>query len=248
MALYVNGDDFGLGESCTLAVAEALEKGYITGTTMTANGEYFENAVRLAKKRGFTDKIGVHFNLTEGRPLTKEMEKTELFVEDGFFHKRYLKNPRELTDAEANAVYKELSAQAERLKKSGLAVARADSHHYIHTFIHLAPIAARVCLEHDIIRVRIDRTFDTPERPRITDGRIENLWWRERGFLTTAHFGRMSDLEEGAVPDDVEIMTHPDYDKNGILIDRTGVEDGCPTGRPLREITRFLGEKEEKPL
>lgn len=237
MSIYINGDDFGMNERCSRAIAEALEKGYITGTTMTANGEYFENAVRLAERRGFTDKIGVHFNLTEGKPLTKEIEKIELFVKDGFFHKKYLKYPRELTDTEADAVYKELSAQTERLEKSGLTINRADSHHYIHTFIHLAPIAARVCLEHNIVRVRINRTFDTPERPRITDGRIENLWWRERGFLSTAHFGRMSDLEKGAVPDDVEIMTHPDYDKNGLLIDRTGVEDGFPVGKPLKLFT-----------
>ena len=39
MSIFINGDDFGMNKSCTLAIAEAIEKGLIDGTTMMANGE-----------------------------------------------------------------------------------------------------------------------------------------------------------------------------------------------------------------
>lgn len=240
MTLIINGDDFGLNESCSKAIAEAMSNRLITNTTMIATGEYFDEAVRLARDHGFIDKIGVHFNLTEGAPLTPEMKNTPAFVRDGYFHKDYLKNPRELTGQEASAVLTELRAQAERLKASGIPVCRADSHHYIHTFVYIAPLVSAVCKEFDIPRIRINRTFDTGRHPVITNGRVKNSWWNEQGFETTAHFGRLEDIYPDGFPDDTEIMLHPDYDKNGVLIDRTGVQDGYPVGEKLVNINSIL--------
>ena len=54
----INGDDFGMTESCTGAICLALRKGLITHTTMLANGVCFEQAVVLAREKGFVEKIG----------------------------------------------------------------------------------------------------------------------------------------------------------------------------------------------
>lgn len=236
MSLFINGDDFGMSKSCTLAIAEAIEKELIDGTTMMANGEYFDEAAALAASLGFAGKIGVHLNLTEGAPLTEEIKTVSAFVAGGRFHKEYLKKPCPLTEREQAAVFIELAAQIKRIRQAGINVIRADSHHYIHTFVHIAPLVAEVCRKNGIKRIRINRTFDTPERPIMTDGRIDNSFWCARGFETTAHFGRMSDVELGKIPDDTEIMVHPDYDKNGVLIDRTGTADGYPTGVQIKRI------------
>ena len=238
MKQIINGDDLGLNESCSRAIAEALSEGLITHTTMMATGEYFEGAAKTARKQGFSDRVGIHFNLTEGRPLTKEILCFEAFVRDGRFHKDYLRRPRPLTDPEKAAVIIELTAQVDRLRREGFPVSRADSHHYVHTFIELAPLFAQVCRKHGIRRVRINRTFHTSERPMITEGMMPNDWWREQGFDTTAHFGRLSDAVAFGIPDDTEIMVHPDFDRNGVLIDRTGIRDGFPTGTPLSIIQR----------
>lgn len=236
MSIFINGDDFGMSKSCSLAIAEAIEKGLIDGTTMMANGEYFEEAVTLSASRGFSGKIGVHLNLTEGAPLTGEIKTVKAFVNDGQFHKEYLKNPRPLTEREQAAVCAELAAQINRIRQAGINAVRADSHHYIHTFVHIAPLVAKVCKESEIKRIRINRTFDTPDRPMITEGRIENSFWRAQDFETTAHFGRLSDITPGNIPADTEIMVHPDYDKNGVLIDRTGTAHGCPAGARIIRI------------
>lgn len=236
MRLFINGDDFGMNKSCSRAIAEALDRGLIDGTTMMVNGEYFDSAATLSEELGFTCKIGVHFNLTEGRPLTSEIVKCPAFVKDGNFHKGYIRSPRPLTEAEQITVYAELSAQVERIMRAGINAKRADSHHYIHTFEHLAPVFARVCREQGITQIRLNRTYDTPEHPVITEGRISNNFWRENGFTTTGNFGRLADLQSGIVRGYTEIMVHPDYDKNGILIDRTGIADGFPKGSPLSVI------------
>jgi predicted glycoside hydrolase/deacetylase ChbG (UPF0249 family) len=235
MSLIINGDDYGLRESCSLAIAEAIREGLITHTTMMSTGEYFEEAIRLAAELGFTDKIGVHLNLTEGSPLTDIMRNTPAFVRDGLFHKAYLKKPRELTDSEQTAVKAELSAQIEMIKSKGIPVFHADSHHNIHLYKPVTPLAAEVCKNNNIKRIRINRTFSTPERP-IISGLTDNSRWIELGFETTSYFGRMSDLAQVIHPDDTEIMVHPDYDRNGVLIDRRGVADGYPFGDRLTDI------------
>lgn len=241
MNLIINGDDYGMNERCSLAIAQALSDGLITNATMMATGDYFEEAAAIAVKRGFADRLGIHMNLTEGRPLTSEITSTELFVRNGYFHKDYLSNPRQLTSAERSAVTHELEAQTERILQAGIPLSRADSHHYIHTFLHIAPIAAQVCRANGIRRIRINRTFNTAQRPVITEGRIDNEWWRRQGFITTVHFGRMSDLTTEKLSGDTEIMVHPDFDKNGVLIDRTGTENGFPTGVPLETIRELIG-------
>ena len=231
--LIINGDDFGMNESCTSAIAQAVGEGLITDTTMMANGDYFDEAAALAKQKGFSDRIGVHFNLTEGEPLTDGIRKLAAFVSDGVFHKGFLRCPHPLSDAEQKAVFAELSAQIERIEQAGIRITHADSHHYIHNLTFLAPIVAQACKEHGVGKIRLNRTFDTPSHPCVIENRTDNAFWRENGFVTAKQFGRLSDLRQIAIPDLTAIMVHPDFDRDGRLIDRTAVIDGFPAGEPL---------------
>ena len=239
--VIINGDDLGMNERCSAAIAQAFREGLISDTTMTANGGFFESAVALAKEYGFFDRIGIHFNLTEGEPLTDEMRSLSGFTENGMFSKAFLRHEDPLTEAQKAAVYRELSAQAERMERVGISVTHADSHHYIHNDVRIAPIAAQVCREHGIGRIRLNRTFDTASRPRPTQNRVDNHWWGEQGFVTPAQFGRLSDIGEAEIPDLTEIMVHPDLDRDGRLIDRTGMSDGYPTGQPLYNAAERIG-------
>ena len=231
--VMINADDFGLNESCSRAIAEAFAKGLVTDTTMTANGEFFNGAVELAKRDGFFEKIGIHMNLTQGQPLTDEIKKLPDFVTDGRFNKRYNWN-RELSPAERTAVYRELSAQFERLEKAGIKITHADSHHYIHNAPYIAPIAEKVCMEHGVKRLRIMRNLgDMPEAERQKANEYRD-GLRSRGFITTDYFGRISEAQDRELPGSVELLVHPDFDKDGNLIDRHGVEDGIPFGEKIK--------------
>ena len=241
MSIIINGDDYGMNRRCSEAIARAFGEGLITDTTMMANGGYFEEAVALAAAEGFSDKIGIHFNLTEGEPLSGDIRGLSAFVSVGGFHKGFLKIPRPLSEDERAAVYAELSAQAARISGAGIGITHADSHHYIHNNIYLAPIVSRVCKEYGICKIRLSRTFDTPDRPRVTQNVIDNSFWRQAGFKTAAHFGRLSDVMGGDIPDGAEIMVHPDFDRNGGLIDRTGVEDGFTAGDSLPRLSSEFG-------
>lgn len=242
--IIINGDDFGMNAGCSLAIAAAFDRGLITDTTMMANGLYFDEAASLAKRKGFRDRIGIHFNLTEGVPLTREILSAADFVRDGRFHKSYTKAPGPLNEEVRAAVFIELCAQLQRLTDAGLRITHADSHHYIHTFSQLAPIAAAACRRFGIGKIRLNRTFDTPEHPRPAADRADNAFWRENGFITTVHFGRRADFVNAPIPDGTEVIVHPDFDRDGRLIDRLGMRDGHPIGEELDFISRRADELE----
>ena len=235
--ITINGDDFGLNERNSAAIAEAFDKELITDATMLANFPYFDQAVKLAEQRGFTDKIGIHFNLTAGVPLTEDIKSCQRFVTDGVFNKKYNRTAP-LSKAEKDAIYKELTAQTEKIKSAGIPINHADSHHHIHTAVFIAPIVLDVCREYGIGKIRSHRNLGTiPFYKRIVKDRFNN-WLVKQGFITTKYFAYVMDIRDGDLPDDTEIMVHPDYDKNGILIDRRDMLDGMPTGYELPDFRR----------
>ena len=227
--LIVNADDFGLFEHNSRAIAEAFKKGYVTDTTAMATGEYL-------------DRIGIHFNLTEGVPLTEEMKNCPMFVENGRFHK-HPDRLRAPSEEEERAIYAELTAQVKRLKDAGVVLTHADSHHHIHTGPFLIPIFLRICDEAGIEKIRLHRNLGKIKLyKRIVKKRFNKFLW-QNGMKTTAYFGSLEDALLCGIPGDTEIMVHPDYDENGQLIDRVEFKDGVPCGDALSRIEKLPGER-----
>ena len=235
--IIINADDFGLSGNVNRAIVSAFREGLISDTTMLANGEAFDEAVTLAKENGFADNVGIHFNLTEDKPLTEDIKRCPAFCENGIFHDR-INRLKPLNKTEKEAVYKELSAQAAKIKAAGLKIDHADSHHHIHTAIFIAPIVFKVCKGFDIEKIRIHRnTGSIPAYKKVIKS-IYNKNLRKRGFKTTDCFGSLKDIAGIALPDNLEIMAHPDYGKDGILIDRRKFVDGVPTGVALYSVAQ----------
>ena len=239
--VIINGDDFGMNERCSKAIAQALEKGLITDTTAMANGEWFDEALALARHYVFTDRIGIHLNLTEGKPLTEAICRYPDFVTNGVFNKGAMKLNRALTDDEYKAVYAELNAQINRLKVADIPITHADSHHYIHNSLYLLPVVAEVCKAHGIRKIRLQRDLAPVGEAVKAEIGAYNQVLRLNGFVTTDHFGRPEDIQDRDIPDCTELLVHPDFDRNGELIDRRGMSDGYPIGDSLPDIGRLNG-------
>ena len=58
------------------------------------NMPYVDEAVRISKDNGFSDKVGLHLNLVEGRPLTENIRDTVLCDENGMFVSSIMKMPQ----------------------------------------------------------------------------------------------------------------------------------------------------------
>lgn len=231
----LNADDFGQTESCTKAIYEAFEKGLITDTTMVANGEAMELAFALAPKlRG---RIGVHLNLTEGTALTPEIRQNPKFVLNGCFTD-YFKGRDHyfcpLSRQDRQDLYTELTAQVDRLVDGGIRISHADSHHHIHWNWMLAPIIFRVCREHGICRIRCHKNLAGPFK--LWNGLyawLYRLRLRWNGFRCPDHFESIR-MYKKPLAGISEMMVHPDYDPDGVLIDRQKREH-LPDGRVIAQ-------------
>lgn len=220
--IVINADDFGLTESCTKAICEAFERKLITHTTMIANGKAYEFALSCIEEYQLQDKVGIHFNLTDGVPLTEPIKECKAFVTNGVFHGK-INRLKPLSKVEKQAVYEELEAQMKRLKKDGLKILRADSHNHIHTSIFIAPLVIDVCKKYEVLNIRIHRNIgEIPKYKKIVKN-LYNIWLRKQGFQTTQYFGLIEDIKQESIKgkriEQLEIMVHPDYSVKNELID-----------------------------
>ena len=74
--LVINADDFGLCDGVNRAVAQAHTDGVLTSTTLMANMPAAEEAVKIAKEMPSLG-VGIHLNLTEGPPVSKDQSVKE---------------------------------------------------------------------------------------------------------------------------------------------------------------------------
>lgn len=142
--LIINADDCGRNTTVDFVIRNCLEEGLLSSTTVMANMEDVEGAIKLY--RDFSSKVsfGAHLNLTEGIPITKN----EIFLETGFCKEnngqmvfngaafRWKFIPHNLRIA----IYEELSAQLSRLLDVGIIPSHIDSHQHIHFSPFIMPI------------------------------------------------------------------------------------------------------------
>ena len=73
--LIVTADDFGYALERDRGIIEAFKNGIITRASLLVNGfSATSTAIELAQKHGFT--LGIHLNLTEGRPVCENHESS----------------------------------------------------------------------------------------------------------------------------------------------------------------------------
>ncbi len=153
--LIINADDFGLSKQVNKAVAQAHKQGVLTSTTIMANMPAAAQAVKIAKKSP-TLGVGVHLNLTEGEPLSKDQSIKRLLNPDGFF----ACSPAKLSflsiagPKNRNAIRSELAAQIQWLIDNGIKPTHLDSHKHIHIFPAIFSIVCELARRFEIKAVR----------------------------------------------------------------------------------------------
>lgn len=128
MKLIINADDFGLSKSISDGIIEGIISGYITSTSIMANMEYAEYAIKKAIENNITC-IGLHINLTVGKPI---INNSKLVNEQGIFYynKDQINNPN-LAYEDA---YNEIMAQIQKVNEYSegkIKIDHLDSHHHL---------------------------------------------------------------------------------------------------------------------
>jgi hopanoid biosynthesis associated protein HpnK len=146
--LVVNADDFGFTTDVNVGIIEAHRHGILTATTLMANGDAFDDAVRLARETPTLD-IGGHLVLIQGRSLLTGRALPRTVTE---LLKALAR--RELR------IYDELAAQVKHIEQAGIRPSHLDTHKHTHLAPPVLDAVARLAQEHGVPWVR--RPFDFP--------------------------------------------------------------------------------------
>ena len=97
--LIVNADDYGLSEGVCLRILKAHRDGILTSTTCMMNMENIEKYLEMTKDYPNLG-LGVHLNITVGKPLTVLLMKKEILNQEiliqieklSYLKKNFIKN------------------------------------------------------------------------------------------------------------------------------------------------------------
>lgn len=137
--LIVNADDFGRSAEITSGIVAAFLHGIVTSASLMVTFPAFEMAADCVVKHRLH--VGIHLNLTDGRPLSDPQAVPSLVDQSGRFYAknhfflRLLQNLISLSEAR-----RELEAQVQRALLRGLRLDHLNGHHHIHAVPKLAPL------------------------------------------------------------------------------------------------------------
>ncbi|MDI9569231.1 MAG: ChbG/HpnK family deacetylase [Pseudomonadota bacterium] len=155
--IIVNADDFGADRHRDAGIAAAVAAGAVTSVSVLANGPSLDDGLPLLRywqRRGIS--VGLHFNLSEGRPL-KGGTALLTGVDGGFRGKTETHDLLRETGVMAMTaeIEDELAAQLAHLKERGLRIDHLDGHQHIHIFPAAVAVVARAAARHAIPRIRV---------------------------------------------------------------------------------------------
>ncbi|WP_223531030.1 carbohydrate deacetylase [Pseudomonas sp. GL-R-19] len=210
--VIVNADDFGLSACENAVILGAFQAGLISSATAMANMPAFEAACAMARHPLLEGRIGLHFNLTYGRPLSQSIVQRPTFCDGaGVFDLNLSRTRLWLGRRDRHAVLEELEAQWQRCLDNGLRPSHLDSHQHVHNIWPIGEIVARFAARQGVpVRLarNLGQNLSLPKRvfKDLLNRRLSNLAGATADYVCTP-----VDLRNAEPPPDglLEIVAHP---------------------------------------
>ena len=128
MKLILNADDLGFSLGIiNYAVLKSFSEGALTHSSLVSNSKYFEHAVIQILPLCQGLKVGVHLNLTSGKPLSLH-KKSELTDSEGFFKLSFIDLLfLKKTFTVRKIIYKEFDMQFNRLRMNNIDISQFNN-------------------------------------------------------------------------------------------------------------------------
>ncbi|MEB0048310.1 MULTISPECIES: ChbG/HpnK family deacetylase [unclassified Pseudomonas] len=237
--VIVNADDFGLSANENAVIFGAFQAGVISSATAMANMPAFEAACVMARHPLLEGRIGLHFNLTYGRPLSQGILGRATFCDSlGEFDLNLPRYSLWLNRLDREAVLDELQAQWQRCLNHGVRPSHIDSHQHVHNIWPIGEIVARFAARQGVA-VRLARNLghnlNLPKRvfKGLLNHRLHQLAGASADYVCTP-----VDLRSVSIPTDglLEIVAHP-Y--------QLGADFGDAYLNPGESLTQLLAQRLE---
>jgi len=153
--LIVNADDFGYTRGVNAGIVRGFRDGIVTSTTIMANGDAFEDAVKCAQANPKLG-VGCHLVLVGGKCIASAKHVSSLVGSEGRLPASLpaLLSRLSTGSVRRQAIEAELRAQVERVIASGLRPTHFDSHKHTHAHPRVMEVVVRVAEEFKVTRIR----------------------------------------------------------------------------------------------
>jgi predicted glycoside hydrolase/deacetylase ChbG (UPF0249 family) len=153
--LIINADDFGLCEGVNKGIVEAHKTGVLTSSTIMVNAPAAGQAAEIVHNLPNLG-VGVHLNLTEGKPVCQDAAVKLLLGPDGCFGLTTgkLALVSMLGGKVQAAIKAELTAQIQWIFEQGIKPTHLDSHKHIHSIPPIFSIVCRLAKQFGIPAIR----------------------------------------------------------------------------------------------
>jgi len=227
-------DDLGFDSATNQRIIASFKKGPVGGASLIVNrGGSTEEGARIALNEGIP--VGLHFNITEGYPLSGEVPT--LVRKDGQFYPpaSFLFRMR-LGKIDPRDLERECRAQVEKFLSLNFKPVRFDSHNHSHVMPGVFPVLKKTLQEYGFRFVRCPRETKAnfframPKIGRSLELLFLSLWaealyryLKEEGFETSQYFTGILEQEPNftlwralkmvkrILPGFTEIMVHPGH-------------------------------------
>ncbi len=151
--LIINADDFGISRGVNVGIIDAAQLRVVTSASIIVNLPGFADAIDRAVSCP-TLSLGLHLNLTLGRPLTAAPTLTRADTGE-FYPLAVLITRASLGRLDASDIARECQAQIDRMIDSGFAPTHLDSHRHVHAHPAISTAVAKAAASRGIFRIRV---------------------------------------------------------------------------------------------
>lgn len=228
--LIVNADDYGRSPEVSSGIRQAHQEGIVTTTTILMNLPGAIDDLNLAHQETPELGIGLHLNLTLGKPLHREMQASKLVGGDGNFHpvQQWFLDPER---APIDLIEMEWRTQMDALASTGVKIDHLDSHHHIATFradiwslflnlAHELGCGVRPPLPSDLPQEELQKSYPQPILDNAFEVALPALkasdishpdFFLASFFDNTATLDHLQQLVRELKPGVTELMCHPGF-------------------------------------
>jgi hopanoid biosynthesis associated protein HpnK len=154
--LIVNADDLGWTPGVNRGIEEAHRSGIVTSTSLLANGCAFDDGVNISRALPRLG-VGVHLNLSDGKPVAPLAKVKTLVGEGGEFsggpEKLFIRLTAKSLDEREVEI--EWDAQIAKIRAAAIRPTHLDGHKHVQMLPGLFGIALRLAKRHGIEAVRV---------------------------------------------------------------------------------------------
>jgi hopanoid biosynthesis associated protein HpnK len=144
-SLIVSADDFGMSSGVNHGIIRAHREGILTDASLMVNGQAFEEAVELARANPSLS-VGLHLMLVQGRATCAPSDIPLLADADGMLSMYPIWSGMRFffTPGIREQLEREIVAQLDRFRATGLPLSHVDGH----LTIHMHPTVVGILTEH----------------------------------------------------------------------------------------------------